>query len=243
MGGRLTTVPADAALRCWRTLAATATGAGHLARDEPGEDAVEVRVRDDGAVVIAVADGAGSAPEAREGSAAAVAAAVDACSSGACLEDAFELARNALGDDPPRRATTLLVAVLGADAVEVAQVGDGYAIARRADGSYEVLVPGADREYVNETTFLSSANWRSDLRIGVLPADDLSGVALLTDGLQLVAVELATDTPFPGFFDPVFSWASDEGSSEDDLAAFLASPRIAERTDDDVTLALAVRLP
>ena len=63
----------------------------------------------------------------------------------------------------------------------------------------------------------------------------------MTDGLQLVAIELATATPHPGFFDPLMRWASSDDANDDELADFLASPRLAERTDDDLTIAIAVR--
>lgn len=255
MGGRLTLSVGPPARRArpsaaWRAVCASATGSSHRARDEPGQDAVLVRGLPDGGLAVAVADGAGSAPLAAEGSALAVAAAVAAVEMGFDVAGAFEVAREALGgDDEARaaRATTLLLAVFdaGDGALHVGQVGDGFVVVQRSSG-LDVVVPAPEREYLNETTFLSSAAWQDDLRVATAEtdADGIEAVALSTDGLQLVALDLAAGgAPHPGFFAPLFSWAAGEDPSDAELAAFLASERVAERTDDDVTLALVVRSP
>lgn len=239
MGGRLTLAS------CWRAVCASATGSSHRARDEAGQDAVLLRSLADGGLVVAVADGAGSAPLAAEGSALAVAAAVASVEMGLPLPDAFAVARDSLGDDDEARsarATTLLVAVVRDDVLEIGQVGDGFVVVRRDGGELDVAVRAPEREYLNETTFLSSAGWEDDLRVDALDARDIDAVALSTDGLQLVALDLAAGgAPHPGFFLPLFSWAAGDEPSDAELAAFLASERVAERTDDDVTLALVVR--
>lgn len=244
MGGRLTIAPPAQ----WWVRAATVTGASHRARDEAGQDAVAHRLLDDGRVAIAVADGAGSAPLSAEGSRAAVAASLDALAAGDGLAEAFEAAAAALAlddDDPVVRATTLLVAVAGPDVIEIGQVGDGHVVIRRTNGvdrAYEIAGAVDDeREYLNETTFLSSPRWRDELFTAEVPATGVDAIALMTDGLQLVAIELATSTPHPGFFDPLVGWASNADANDDDLAEFLSSPRLAERTDDDLTIAIAVR--
>jgi hypothetical protein len=251
MGGRLTqpSYPAAASARrwpTWRAVCASATGSSHRARAEPGQDAVLLRELPGGGWVAAVADGAGSAPLAAEGAALAVAAAVASVEVGLALPQAFAVARDALGgDDDARsaRATTLLVAAVRDGVLEVGQVGDGFVVLRRDGGELEVAVPAPEREYLNETTFLSSAGWDDDLRVDAMDAAPVDAVALSTDGLQLVALDLAAGGgPHPGFFLPLFSWAAAD-PPDAELAAFLASERVAERTDDDVTLALVVRSP
>lgn len=204
-----------------------------------------MRRLDDGRVVAAVADGAGSALRSDEGSAAAVAAAAEAVRDGADLPGVFEAACAALGEEPAERAeraTTLLVGVLDDQRLAVGQVGDGFAVIRR-NGIYGIVGEVDDREYVNETVFLSSSSWRDHLRVTTIDAAAVDACALLTDGLQLVAIELATATPFAGFFDPLFAWLGSgaDTAPDEELAAFLASPRLAERTDDDVSLALIRR--
>ena len=224
--------------------AASVTGASHQQRNEGGQDAVAHRALDDGRVVVAVADGAGSAPLSAEGSRAAVDAVIDAVAGGAALDEAFDAAAAALGDEPADRATTLLLVVLSHETIDIGQVGDGHVVIRRLDGSYEIAgAVDEAREYLNETTFLSSPSWRDELFTATLPANEVDAVAVMTDGLQLVAIELATSTPHPGFFAPLLAWAASEDADEGDLVQFLSSPRLAERTDDDLTIAIAVRPP
>src|SRR4051794_1156891 len=111
MGVRL---EAASSVGVWRALAASVTGSGHRARGIGCEDASAVEVLDDGTLLIAVADGAGSAPRASEGSTRAVAAAMAALRSGAGVEVVVEGARASLepvsaGDRMADLATTLLV--------------------------------------------------------------------------------------------------------------------------------------
>jgi hypothetical protein len=242
-------------LSSWGAIAASVAGAGHRARDIECQDACAIEVHE-GALLLAVADGAGSARLAASGSSIAVAVAMeelrvraadDLC--GARLVDVFAAVRAALAphadDDPSTslgdRATTLLVARVSGDAVVTAQVGDGAVVVRR-DGALEVLCPVDRGEYLNETCFLTSASWEDELRVGAGPAAGIDGIAGLTDGLQLVAFDMATGEPHPPFFDPFFSFASADGSV-DELVSFLGSDRVAERTDDDVTLAVAATRP
>lgn len=75
------------------------------------------------------------------------------------------------------------------------------------------------------------------------PARDLTGLALLTDGLEPVATDLGTGEPFAPFFLPLFSFT---GRSHLDLhnrqlEELLASDRVRSRTHDDTTLLIAAR--
>ena len=233
----------------WRALASSVAGAGHRARGTPCEDASAVEVRDDGSLLIAVADGAGSAPLAAEGSARAVASAMEAMRSGVPMDAVVEGARLALepvgaGERLGDRATTLLAVrvIAGSGLVETAQVGDGAVVVRRVDGALEVVAADDKGEYLNETCFLTSAGWRESLRLETVTADGVDGVAVMTDGLQLVAFDLSTGVPHAPFFAPFFAFVGGDGD-EAGLAAFLGSDRVGERTDDDVTLAVAALVP
>ena len=230
----------------WRALASSVAGSGHRARGVGCEDASCVEVLDDGTLLVVVADGAGSARLADEGSSLAVAAALEALRAGVGLVDVMETARLALepvvsGERLGDRATTLLVVRVGGGVVETAQVGDGAVVLRR-DDALEVLAADDKGEYLNETCFLTSDGWREGLRCETVPADGVDAVAAMTDGLQLVAFDLATGEPHAPFFAPFFSFVAGDGDVEG-LATFLASDRVGERTDDDVTLAVAVVVP
>jgi hypothetical protein len=235
---------AGAVTATWRALGASVAGAGHRARGTGCEDACAVVVDAAGGVLLAVADGAGSAPAAARGSSAAVAIAMAALRAGAGAGDTLLLARGALEDLADAAglplsdlATTLLVARATGDIIETAQVGDGAVVVRRA-GAYEVPAPDDKGEYLNETCFLTSSTWRASMRVATVPAAGVDGIAAMSDGLQLVAFDLATGAPHAPFFEPFLSFAREDGPV-DQLEAFLASPRVGERTDDDVTLVVA----
>jgi hypothetical protein len=226
----------------WHALAASVEGSGHRARGIGCEDASSVEVLDDGTLLMAVADGAGSAPRAAEGSTRAVAAAMEAMRSGVDLEVVVEGARRSLepvvmGERLGDRATTLLVVRAVGGAIETGQVGDGAVVVRR-HGILEVVAADDKGEYLNETCFLTSDGWRDALRVARVADDGVDSIAVMTDGLQLVALDLATGTPHAPFFEPFFAFAAGGGEVAQ-LEAFLASDRVGERTDDDVTLAVA----
>lgn len=251
---------APAAPQLWRVLAASVAGSGHIERDAPCQDAHRVAVTAAGDLVIAVADGAGSAPRSDEGARVAVDAAVDcavAAAEGeteldeAAVRAAVAAARDAVhaaaaGDaacdrlDPRDLATTLAVVVAAGDRVLAAQVGDGAVVLQRDGGDLEVLGPVDRAEFLNETCFLTSSGWEDEMRVDVAPAAGLAGVAVMTDGLQLLALDMAAGAAHAGFFAPVFAWAAGGEGSDDELAGFLASERVCARTDDDKTLVVAV---
>ena len=71
-------------------------------------------------------------------------------------------------------------------------------------------------------------------------------VALLTDGLQMLALKMPGREPHLPFFDPLFRFAAgeaDTAAAAERLAAFLAGPRVSARADDDLTLVIAAMTP
>lgn len=241
----------------WRAVGVSVEGAAHRQRGGGCQDAHAIGETPHG-LVLAAADGAGSARfgglgarlavEAVTGHLAGATAAAPATVAAAIgiarstLEQAAAADGHAIGD----LATTLHIAWLCGDRVLTGQIGDGAVVVRHG-GALRSLDPAPRSEYLNETVFLTSRGWVDDVRIGLHDAADADGVAVLTDGLQLLAFELATDTPHPGFFGPLWRWAADldasqlDGEGQDELATFLGSGRVRARTDDDTTLVLAVR--
>lgn len=237
----------------WRTVGASAAGSAHLHNGTPCQDAFAVGTTASGHLVVAVADGAGSASRSEEGAQAAVGAAVaflSAAEVDAPLEemvaDAVRAARCAVhaaaGDaDASELATTLTVIVAADAGIACAQVGDGAAVIRR-DGALVLVDPVERGEYLNETCFLTSSGWREELRVASIESAGVDAIAVMTDGLQLLALDLVSQVPHPGFFVPLFDWAERGGEAEE-LGAFLASERVCSRTDDDKTLVLATSPP
>lgn len=216
-------------------------------------------------LVAACADGAGSASAGAIGSHVAVAAAVAACRAelqsrshlsarrGRGLDGAAVVAaaKQAVVDAAEARqlplrelATTLTCAVAGPGWTWIVQVGDGAAALwpqRARAGHWQVAIWPARGEYANSTHFLTDnqVQWseRTMARAGAL--------ALLTDGLLPLGLDFARQQAFSPFFEGM---SAELRRTEPELLlahlqAFLASPRVAERTDDDVSLILAVRRP
>lgn len=145
-------------------------------------------------------------------------------------------------------------------------LGQAGANASAADGHLRALTVPPVGEYANVCPFLSDEDWESALQSQAW-AGPVAGVALFSDGLQRVALKLPEGEPFAPFFAPLFAFVEALGGAiapdpEDDrrddsqdppegnpqaiapadesLAAFLRSPRLSERTDDDLSLLLAV---
>jgi hypothetical protein len=247
----------------WRTAGVSVAGISHLKAGTPCQDAHRCTLLPGGVVVAAVADGAGSAARAEVGSAVAAWAAVDKLvtllGEGLPLEDvdwhdwlqegfqtaAVVVAGEAAAQDCSANdlATTLLLAVATPELVAAGQVGDGAVVARLADDQFHAVTMPANQEYVNETTFLTSAGALDQVQVGVLRAP-LTGLALFSDGLQRLALRLPQGTPHAPFFTPLLRFVAqtpDRPTAEEQLRRFLQSSRVAERADDDLTLVLAVR--
>src|ERR1051325_8709452 len=141
----------------WRITAASVAGTAHLKSGRTCEDAHCIQDLPNGAVIIAVGDGAGSADRGGEGARIAVESAVDFWSNEEKVPDvadqegvtvflsaSLKAARSALENAADSRAlllrdfpTTLIVLVATAEFVAAAQIGDGASIVRHADGSLQ----------------------------------------------------------------------------------------------------------
>ena len=174
------------------------------------------------------------------------------------LREAVHFAREALEAEARRQnkslrdfATTLIVAICAPEITGAAQIGDG-AMVTAGDGmpeevvsdSYTLFSVPQRGEYANTTNFITSNNWKDSLRIRTRYGG-VSRLAMFTDGIQSIALNAASDNaPHSPFFCPLFRWAEeqeDEQAAGDNLAAFLSSPRVTARSDDDLTLLLGVR--
>src|SRR5262249_11494427 len=99
-------------------------------------------------------------------------------------------------------------------------------------------------EYANSTNFITANNFDQRLEF-VSTHAGFSDVALLTDGLERLALHFDSQTPHAPFFDPFFRAlraTEDYQVLNEALAKFLASDSVRERSDDDKTLILASRI-
>jgi hypothetical protein len=252
----------------WQVVAASDPGCSHLRRGEPCADRFEI-VEEAGALVLVVADGAGSAVRGAEGAAltAETAARLAAASlisapppQETCAQREFlrellrrtrdavqqEICRLAVGDGCPAAFhSTLLLAILTDAGLMAGNIGDGWIVTRDRQGTLRAAAPPIRGEYVNETFFLTSAGAIEEAALAVVPASELDAVALMSDGSAWFAIDLEHGVPSRTLFEKLFAFAGDpELSAEEkdrELAAFLASPAICSKTGDDKTLILAVR--
>lgn len=241
---------------------ASVAGTSHVAVGQACQDdhaAEIVSAGGDTVALLAVADGAGSAAASRFGAQTAVDAALRALRAaferdgraGLCtdwLRDAVADARASVyqaadqyGHVPQEYSCTLLLAVVAPQRTLAAHVGDGAIVVE--DDALRVLSFPEQGEYANVTRFLVDSDALDAVR--VCDHGPVRRIALLTDGLQALALDYATATAFSPFFDPIFSHVerTNDAREETDaqLAGWLDSPAVNERTDDDKTLLIAVR--
>jgi hypothetical protein len=246
----------------WQVVHARAIGTSHLNSGMPCQDAAGWRRLPSGYLAIAVADGAGSAPQAETGAKLAVAMSLAALenipSNGNAftaetwaehIRTAFEAARSALEGEAistgaPLRdyATTLICLIAGRDGLVIGQIGDGAVVARTPLGDLFTLTEPQRGEYANETIFLTMPD---ALKQGSFQAIelDLAGLAVMSDGLIRLALKLPDYSPFAPFFVPLWAFAARSESSQaynQKLIDFLKSDRVCSRTDDDKSLVIAV---
>jgi hypothetical protein len=128
------------------------------------------------------------------------------------------------------------------------QVGDGAIVIDVGTGPHAAFVPMSG-EYANMTSFVTDEDAVQVVESRVY-SEVADKVAAFTDGLQPVALNQAENTPHIPFFEAFFNVmdtaeAADEVVLQEHLTAallrFLGSEGVNQRTDDDKTLALALR--
>ena len=253
----------------WRYVAASVMGTSHQKAGGTCQDAngCQIYSLPNGETVLAaaVADGAGSALHGGEGAARTCRSLLGLMnqhlSSGNPLEQVSRdtvkswllTVQNLLDEDAKaasreRRdfACTLLAVIVGASCAVCFQVGDGVMVLADSEEHSYGLVFWPDRgEYANTTHFVTEDDAVERLQFESVSRRIIE-VALLTDGLQTVALNYQEQTAHEPFFRGLFAplqKAADGCSRElsESLAAFLSSPRVNGKTDDDKTLVLASR--
>ncbi|MBW4632551.1 MAG: protein phosphatase 2C domain-containing protein [Iphinoe sp. HA4291-MV1] len=246
----------------WQVVAASVCGTSHLKNKQLCQDAHHWQILPDNILVVAVADGAGSASMGKVGAMVAVETAIENIS-------IKEISRRTLVDDSAVRsllieamifakkaveeeavaceqhssdlASTLIIAVATPEVVAVAQIGDGVAVARDVQGNLVALTTPDSGEYINETVFLTSPTALDAAQLRVW-RQAIVNVGVLTDGLQMLALNMSVGAPHKPFFFPLFDFAAnadDKTVAKEQLVRFLRSERITQRTDDDLTLIVA----
>jgi hypothetical protein len=249
----------------WRFVSASVAGTSHLKLALPCQDncfVADVAGEGDRNWLIAIAsDGAGSAIHAEAGAEIAcevggqfladeiVAKGEELTESAAAdvlraIRNAIEAKAACVGCGARDFACTLVAAVVGPDRALFFQVGDGAIVVRRGE-AFECAFWPESGEYANMTYFVTDDSAAEHLRSCI--TESPGQLALITDGLQRLALVFADQSVHAPFFAPMFQTLRDAKPEDCDrlseaLAGFLGSEGVNVRTDDDKTLILAVKV-
>ncbi len=239
----------------WRVVGASVRGPDHEREDSPGQDAWATGSFGVGGACLCLCDGAGSASHAEVGARVVATAVVAALAENSTATDALRsacaagraaLLRTAadLGLAPAALACTLIAVLCTTESVIVAHLGDGAVVGQRAGAGELVVLSAPDRgEYVNETWFVTSAQWEAHLRIGVHAG--ISALCVVTDGCEAAALMRSEgDSPFAPFFAPLFEFTaeiSDTEAASAEVRQLLDGDAMRRSSGDDKTLAIVWR--
>lgn len=251
----------------WRIAFASATGTSHLKINKGCDDACKAEVlqaNDGKAVILCVADGAGSANRSAEG-------ARKACDSFLALcRNLFESAgtfsgatehtirenwichlRDALvnkacdeGADLRDFATTFLGAIVLDDSCIFLQIGDGAIVVSEVQSpdDYNVTCWPQHGEYANTTSFLTDVDAAVTAEVTLLQRQ-IARVILFSDGMERLLLDFTNHCAAPGPIGQLIKplLVNSEADLNAGLQYLLESPAVNARTDDDKTLILAAR--
>lgn len=142
-------------------------------------------------------------------------------------------------------ACTLLVAIVTPDAWHVLHIGDGAVVGIESATSIKTLSAPDNGEFINVTVPLTSSDYLNHIRYSHTQ-EQLYGIALLSDGVQPMCINYKTGDAYPGFFAPLIGWLTEFPSAtladaSDGLSKLLDSDKLRQKSDDDMTLVLAIR--
>lgn len=244
----------------WRGGGASLCGTRHARLGAPCQDVHRYVSLEGGSVLIAVADGAGSAENALEGAELAInhiiTALTEIVAEGPTdeetwhtrMREAFDRTHTALraqaSEEKPLRsfATTLTCVVLHGGWSVAGQIGDGVIVVETLDGTLVTAMRPRRGEYATDTYFLTMPDPVQYLDVWI-SHEPIIAVAVTTDGFARLIMRLSDYTPHGPFFRPLLDTLRhvDEDTIGTHLTALLNSERVRNGTDDDTTLVLALR--
>lgn len=252
----------------WKAIGQSVIGTSHTAAGKECEDAIAYRIvntPDNHEVLICCAsDGAGSALYAGWASEYTVNTvmefATDLVANGNELDEGLlytmlETVYEGLEKEAEEKevelnefSCTLLGCIATTTQTAFFQVGDGAIV--RNDGSdfYTTVWWPENGEYQNTTSFLIDDSTFSNVNMQIIN-EGIDELAIFTDGLQLLALNIETQSVHQPFFSGMLKHLrmADDAQKTNvlyrKLGEYLDSAIINERTDDDKTLFLATRLP
>jgi len=243
----------------WKVISASVSGLDHENSGTPCQDANYFKILRNNILVSAVADGAGTAFMGDLGAKIAVQFAVKnvhiKSSEIDKLNDekwkeiligSVKPAQEAIEKEAKEKrmavrdfATTLSLVIAYPGVVVAGQIGDGAVILAENENLIALTKP-QNSEYINETAFIVLPDALDTIQIEFWHGD-FTHIAVISDGLQMLALKIPERIPYEPFFMPLFRFVSgsEEIEAQEQLTKFLRSERIRERTTDDLTLFLA----
>ncbi len=147
-------------------------------------------------------------------------------------------------------ACTVLAAIIGEDRAAFFQIGDGAIVVsnRSEPNDYGWVFWPQHGEFANQTNFITQEN-AHDVLVFELEERCIDEVAIFTDGLERLVLDLGEKTAHQPFFRTLFGWLikTEPDPIDTTIAAspvldnYLRLSQINDRTDDDKTLILASR--
>ena len=260
----------------WRVIAVSQRGLSHETQGLPNQDSYAVRIlyatgRIPETLIIAVADGAGSAPLAHIGAQSVTSAtaaflhnlisldphaAIGLNEARESLRLAIEQARQVLQEQARQKrasindlSTTIQLVIANECLISTLHIGDGRTVVGDANDEYFNLSRPYNGEYANETSFITTgddplSDNNPALQKTETDGAKITGIAVSTDGLDPLSINLAQDQPHPRFYAPAFRILRQQNDPDDAalaIAQALANPEARRKSPDDITLVMALK--
>ena len=246
----------------WVLIGASVQGSSHLLEGVSCQDRQAFRLSNE-CLLVTVADGLGTAAQAHEGAQLAVQAVID-CAEGLLsmgpadnesgwqdvLKASFTTARAKLYEEATRQncdlndfATTLIFAIISNNWLAAANIGDGAVVLLDEDDTFSTVCTPQNGEYANETFSITQGDALEKIAYQILPVK-VKNLALLSDGLQRIAIHQIDASPHTPFFAPLFKQLlsiTNASQAARSLANFLTSEKVRKLSGDDKTLLLIAR--
>lgn len=250
----------------WRFAATSVTGTSHVRSGGGCQDAYGTRVVDgvEGPVlIVAVSDGAGSAKAGAMGSALATGCVIEQAEAWliadrrvceidiATARDWLNGIREHIAEKAGEAesemrdyAATLLFAVISQTHSVFAQLGDGAIVVLTPEHEWSWVFWPMHGEYANTTYFVTDDTAAKNIQFEARPRA-VREIAAFTDGLEPLVLEFKTKSAFQPFFGRMFrplrasAAVGRDAQLSAQLDAYLRSPTITAKADDDLTLVMA----
>jgi hypothetical protein len=147
-------------------------------------------------------------------------------------------------------ACTVLAAIIGEEQAAFFQIGDGAIVVsnRSEPDDYGWVFWPQHGEFANQTNFITQDD-ALDALVFELEDRCIDEVAIFTDGIERLVLDLTEQTAHAPFFRTLFGWLIKTAPNDLDaeitaspiIQRYLGSKPVNDRTDDDKTLILATR--